>query len=319
MSQSQRRFLRLLRNAGDRGVPASDVPSGCAGILADLETCGAVGHRAAGRGNVVCITNVDAFELFVGCHFPLGLEAAAEDAVDRVAGVRLFGDAKVARRGRWEGVFIRSTKPGTELVSNEGQRLPVAELTALGGGTAIALGGARRWSCRGVVAIIENAEAFWQHDRLLADVDLAIFAYGRLSERVLTWLASDDMSHCEVLHWGDYDPVGCLEYLRLRERCGQRVRMHLPNYVSALLPLYGKADLITDQVAALATLRRHDANATVATLLRLFDEHRKGMEQEALLMEGVDAATGSSGVMMAPNGEETFQSGADGSVGGGAR
>lgn len=310
MSQSQRRFLRLLRNAGDRGVPASDVPSGCAGILADLETCGAVGHRAAGRGDVVCITNVDAFELFVGCHFPLGLDAAAEDAVDRVAGVRLFGDAKVARRGRWEGVFIRSTKPGTELVSNEGQRLPVAELTALGGGTAIALGGARRWSCRGVVAIIENAEAFWQHDQLLTDVDLAVFSYGRLSERVLAWVASNDMGHCEILHWGDYDPVGCLEYLRLRERCGQRVRMHLPNCVSALLPLYGKADLIRNQVGALATLRRHNADETVATLLRLFDEHRKGMEQEALLIEGSGAATARTGVTMAPHGDATLQGGA---------
>ncbi len=240
---------------------------------------------------MVCIINVDAFELFVGCQFPLGLDAAGEDAIDRVASVRLFGDAKVARRGRWEGVFIRSTKPGTELVSNEGQRLPVAELTALGGGAAIALGGARRWSCQGVVAVIENAEAFWQHDRLLADVDLAIFSYGRLSERVLSWLASGDMEHCQVLHWGDYDPVGCLEYLRLRERCGHRVRMHLPTCVSALLPLYGKTDLIRDQVGALATLRRLHADETVATLLRLFDEHRKGMEQEALLIEGVERTT----------------------------
>ncbi len=318
MSQSQRKFLRHLRDTAHRGVPASDIPSGCVGLLTELETCGAVGRRAAGRGDVVCIINRDAFELFIGRHFPLGLDALTAQAIDRVTGVQLLADAKAARRGRWEGVFVRSTKPGVELISNEGDRLPVADVTALSGGAAIALGGPRRWGFQGVVAIIENAEAFWQHERALPDIDLAVFACGRLSERVLAWLAAEELAGCDFVHWGDYDPVGCLEYLRLRERFGRRVRMHLPDRVPALLPKHGKADLITDQVAALVTLRRLNHDETVAGLVQLFDEHRKGLEQEALFIEGVDVGMAHTDASVDPHGEERIQSrvsaGLDGGV-----
>jgi len=293
VSQSQRRFLSQLRGAGTDGLPASDVPSGCAGILAELHTCGAAGHRRSGRGAVIYVSNAAAFERFVMSRFPLGLDANPDDVEDRASGVRLFADAKTARRGRYEGLFIRSTAPGATLVSDKGL-LPVSEHTALAGGAALRLGDANEWSFRGVVAVIENAEAFWQHERVLPDVDLAVFACGRLSERALTWLASDGMSGCRLVHWGDYDPVGCLEYLRLRGRCGDRTRMHLPASVRELLPRHGKRRLIVEQVAELDSLRRMASDESVAGLLGLFDAHHKGLEQEALLMDAQGCEVGAT-------------------------
>ena len=85
------------------------------------------------------------------------------------------------------------------------------------------------------IAVVENAEAFWRHECVLPEVDLAVYSSGRLSERVIEWLASEGMSGCPVVHWGDYDPVGCLEYLRLRAKCGDRTRMHLPGAVAEML------------------------------------------------------------------------------------
>lgn len=285
MSQSLRRFLRQLAEAGDTGLAVSAVPSGCARLLADLHTCGAVFSRPAGRGSVVQIANRAAFSLFVESRFPLGLAHSPQDAVDRTTGVRLFADAKAARRGAFEGVFVRSVVPGTRLLSDDGVELPVADLTNAGGGAAIVLGGSRGWSFRGVVAVIENAEAFWQHEHVLPEVDLALFACGRLSERVLSWLCSDQLSGCRFIHWGDYDPVGCVEYLRLRARCGRRATLHVPLSIAELLPLHGKRELILDQVDDLDALRRSEHDQTVVDLLRLFDQHRKGLEQEALLMD----------------------------------
>lgn len=284
MSQSQRRFLQQLRDAGDAGFPASDIASGCSGVLRDLQTCGAVSCRPAGRGTVVYISNPAAFDLFIESRHPLGLANSLNDVEDRASGVQLFADAKTARRGRWEGLFVRSTSPRGTLVSERGIELRVNDITATAGGAAILLGGCRRWSFRGVVALVENAEAFWQHDRVLPEVDLAVFSCGRLSERALTWLASDEMAECQLVHWGDYDPVGCLEYLRLAGRCAGRVKMHLPVAVAELLPRFGKPQLILDQVAELDALRHAPGDASVSALLRLFDAHRKGLEQEALLM-----------------------------------
>lgn len=283
MSHSQRRFLKQLLIAGADGVPASKVPSGCGGILRALQTCGATGSRPAGRGAVVFISNAEAFERFVSSSFPLGLDYDLDDVEDRASGVELFADAKTARRGRFEGVFVRSSSLDACLLSEAGT-LPVGQLTAIAGGAALCLGSGRAWSFRGVVAVIENAEAFWQHDRVLPKVDLAIFACGRVSERVLSWLASAEMAECQFVHWGDYDPVGCLEYVRLCTECRGRVRMHLPPAVAELLPRYGKRQLILEQVPELDSLRATAGDESVAALLELFDTHRKGLEQEALLI-----------------------------------
>lgn len=284
MSQVQRRFLRALRDGLGRGVPASAVPASCDGIVAALETCGAIERRPAGRGELLRVHSIEAFSLFVSDRFPLGLEDPGDTPADRVSGVRLFGDAKAALRGRCEGVFVRSTKSGTSLESESGQLLPVAEWTSIGGVAALTLEESRHWQFSGTVAIVENAETFWQFERELPEADLAVYAAGRLSERVVGWLASEGMRGCRLVHWGDYDPVGCMEFIRLRERCGDRVTTHLPRRVEDLLPKFGKAALLTDQIDILTALRRLAAPSEVAALLDMFDRHRRGLEQEALLM-----------------------------------
>lgn len=291
MSQSQRKLLRRLQEAGSKGVPASAVPSGCRRLLADLETCGAIGRQMVGRGNVICIQNQDAFGAFVLDRYPLGLDPLAEEVADRASGVRLLGDAKAAKRGSREGVFIRSMRSAS-LCGADGARLPVAELTAVSGGAAILLGDHCPWSFRGVVALVENAEAFWQHELELPEPDLAICTCGRASERLLAWLSSDQMVDCTYIHWPDYDPVGCLEYLRIRDRCGERVTMHLPGRVRSLLPVYGKRSLITQQLQELDAVRRRCPSGPIAELVELFDEHRRGLEQEVLLLgQSLDQVT----------------------------
>lgn len=284
MSQVQRRFLRSVRDARERGVPTSAVPAACQAIVVALETCGAVERRRAGRGEVLLVRSVGAFALFVSDRFPLGLEDPRETPTDRVSGVRLQGDAKAAPRGRSEGVFLRSTRPGARLESESGHWLPVAEWTSIAGVAALTLEAPRRWRFSGTVVIVENAEPFWQFERELPQVDLAIYSAGRLSERVLGWLAGDEMAGCQLVHWGDYDPVGCMEYVRLANRCPGRTRMHLPHRVLELLPVYGKPALIVDQIDTLTQLRQIAAPPEVARLLALFDQHRRGLEQEALLL-----------------------------------
>lgn len=285
MSQVQRRFLRALRDGLDRGVPTSAIPAACTGIVAALETCGALERRRAGRGEVVRVRSVEAFGLFVSDRFPLGLEESIETAEDRVAGVRLFGDAKAAVRGRSEGVLLRSIKPGTVLESESGHSVPIAEWTSIAGVAALTLEESRRWRCSGTIAIVENAEPFWQFERELPHVDLAVYAAGRLSERILNWLASDAMGDCRLVHWGDYDPVSCMEYLRLSVRCPERATMHVPDRVEELLPVHGKRSLIADQIDALTALRHVVAPPEVARLIAMFDQHRRGLEQEALLLQ----------------------------------
>jgi hypothetical protein len=191
---------------------------------------------------------------------------------------------KAIRAGVGQGLFVRSTKPGMEIrAANPDVCIPVSELTSQAGGIGVQLSPTRTWEFAGNVAVVENADAFWKHELVLPDADLAILASGNMSRRLLTWLASPAMAQCHVTHWGDYDPVGVCQYLRLADACPGRVETHAPAEVDELLPRFGKRELVTRQPQFLDRLRRRTSDRHVSRMVDLFDRYRRGLEQEVLL------------------------------------
>ena len=63
---------------------------------------------------------------------------------------------------------------------------------------------AKKTELDAVDAPVENADAFLQHERVIPDIHLVIFASGQMSGRLLTWRASPEMEFNSLLHWGDY-------------------------------------------------------------------------------------------------------------------
>ena len=133
------------------------------------------------------------------------------------------------------------------------------------------------------VVIVENLEVFLHLEETGIACDLAVYAAGRMSERLLAWLASPAMSGCSVLHCGDYDPVGLQEYLRLRAACGSRASLYVPDDLMDLLRTFGKRELLSDSPAVLRSVRA-SSDVSVRHVLRLIDEAGCGLEQEALLL-----------------------------------
>lgn len=279
-------FLRRLRDASSDGIVKSSISKRCYNIVEALRACAAAEYSpsAAGRGIRLVINSRSSFDRFVESRCPSGLDFEVDDIQSHGDAVAYLGDAKAFRHSIAEGVFVRATKPNVTIdCKHTGQSIPVSELTSITGCAAIQLCETRSWAFTGTIAIIENADAFWQHERVLPDVDLAVFASGRMSGRLLTWLASPALATCPIIHWGDYDPVGVAEYLRLVMHCGDRAQSFVPNNLESLLQHHGKRNLITDQVEILRRLRRHSANQHIATMIELFEKHRKGLEQELLL------------------------------------
>lgn len=285
-------FLRRLRDASSDGIVQSQIAKRCRDLVESLQACGAAGYlpSPAGRGLRFRIQNESAFERFVQSRCPSGLNIDNVSLESRADGVAHFGDAKAFSHSIAEGVFLRATKPNIVLrCEPSGSDLSVSDLTSIAGCAAIKIAdrssSTSQWSFTGSIAVIENADAFWLHERVLPDVDLAVFASGRMSGRLLGWLSSSGLATCPIIHWGDYDPVGVAEYIRLTEHCGDRVQTFVPDNLESLLKRHGKRKLITDQVEILGRLRQHSANPHVARMIALFDKHRKGLEQELLLVE----------------------------------
>ena len=205
------------------------MPRSCANVVKRLETCGAVEVVLTPRGGLIRIRDQDAFDRAVGSMCPDGLFVEIDDLQDRAASVMALGDAKAIRCGPCQGVFLRSTKPNVCVSSIDGAlNVPVGEMTAIAGGAALLLEGDEFWTCEGLVATVENEEAFWRHHLVLPEVDLAIYTHGKMSDRLVTWLSSPPMNGCRYIHWGDYDPMGVIEYCRLAAACPGRVRFHVP-------------------------------------------------------------------------------------------
>jgi hypothetical protein len=286
MNETQLRFLRSLRDAQPSGLRKSSVPKSCGRLVESLQTCGAIAFAPSGcgRGVVLHIGNPAAFLRFVSANCPQGLDVDTETVVDRASAVFTFADAKAIRRGAAQGIFVRATKQGVTMWTTDGKScVDVSAATAQAGGAGIQLSQAKTWTFAGSVAIVENAETFWKHELALPDAEMAIFVSGQMSDRLMTWLSGQEMASCSITHWGDYDPFGVNEYLRLVRACGSRVSAHAPREVDDLLVKFGKRKLVIDQARYLDRLRPHQADPYVRRMTKLFDTYRRGLEQEIFL------------------------------------
>lgn len=136
----------------------------------------------------------------------------------------------------------------------------------------------------GVMAIVENLEVFWNFEKLKTGAQLAVYAQGRLSGRVLNWLSSPAMAQARIIHCGDYDPVGLDEFLRLKAACPERTELYLPPNLGDLLSRYGKRNLLMGKNAAVLARLRKSQIQDVCRVVELMDRYGVGLEQEILLL-----------------------------------
>ena len=136
---------------------------------------------------------------------------------------------------------------------------------------------------------MENITVFTHFERLGIDVPLALYTHGRLSKRVLSWLRSQTVKGLEIVHVGDYDPVGLDEYRRLRHLCGKNVSLYLHPNLSQLFKTYGNPSLLkrVHSQRLLERLRQVE-DVSLKTVLAHIDETNAGLEHEGLLIDSAE-------------------------------
>lgn len=275
-------LLAKLQGAGT-GIPASAISASARAALRPLFETGVLREDRQGSGRIVQVGNHVAFAAFIQRHYPSGLTHNAGTATaTRAAAVAHLRDAKRATRPPGEPVMVRGF--GASVLYRGDQQFSIAELTRTAGVAALLLDTAMPWQGTGTVAVVENLEAFLAVETVIPGLDWAIYASGRLSGHLLTWLAGPALAPCHLVHWGDYDPVGLDEYQRLLSACPGRVELFVPDNLATLLARFGKPDLLAEQTAIFARLRQH-SDPTIRALITLLDTHNVGLEQEILLLQ----------------------------------
>ena len=212
-----------------------------------------------------------------------------EGASSRVIGVASFRNTKILPSNEPRLVCIRAWRNGVMFRAD--QSVDAAAATAEHGVFAFLLGDPSPYSLHGTCALVENPAVFTDIERLSLPIGLAVYGHGRASNQLVGWLAQMTAKDFTLLHLPDYDPVGLSEFGRLRERLGERVRLHLPGDLPARFERFSNRSLLgkLNSRALLAKLRRSPI-PEIQQVLELMDRHNAGLEQEALLL-GLETVT----------------------------
>ena len=271
---------KLLRTLLAEGSAPLSLFSGSAkNVLSSQFAAGILQTERGGAGSRVVVRNKAVLEAFALQLFPSGLDLVPA-GMSRAAAVGYYRDAKAAGAAHAELVLIKAFNGA--VFERSGEVFPAAELTGKYGVASFVLAEPPFWGYSGTLAIVENLEPFLCFEKMRLAVDAAVYAGGKMSGRLLAWLASAEMAQCNLLHCGDYDPVGIDEYLRLKKTCGARVKLYIPANIDELFKKYGKRELLSDSEPVLRRLRAAE-DQDARRILEQMDLSNAGLEQEILL------------------------------------
>lgn len=260
--------------------------SACGGALRKslkpLLDSGVVAEERSGAGRRVVVRDASAFRVFFASRFPD--IAILDETPARIAGVARFRNSKALAGDTPDIVLLRAWSD-TALWC-DGIPVPAASATKAHGLFSFVLTPGSRYELRTPCALIENPAMLLAFEQmgLTSTMLIALYAGGRVSGRVLHWLASVSAPGFHLTHFPDYDPVGLSEFVRVRTALGDRATLHLPSDLGEAFSRFSNPDLLRREASqALLPALRANRSPEIRTVLDLIERHNAGLEQEALL------------------------------------
>lgn len=131
------------------------------------------------------------------------------------------------------------------------------------------------------VVTIENADTFV---RPLSELpgDVVVFADGKMSKYQIDFVGQLS-ANAKLLHFGDYDPVGLSEYLRLKDRVPS-AELYIPDNIKNLFKTHATKTILLKKKnqELLASLRGYLGDPYITEVLTYIDENNACLEQESL-------------------------------------
>lgn len=241
-------------------------------------------------GNRYVLMQKESLLQFIDSEFPNGLlKPINSDAANRTYGVITRGDSKTITKLGFDLVMMRGN---AEVVTNdERHQLNNSDAAFL----SLKISATQTIdiaspSC--TIVTIENPTVFTELNKILdLKWDIAIYTAGKISTLLLKQLEQWQAAEHALIHFGDYDYVGLLEYSRILESCPQ-AELHWPVLLdSTFMYKYGKAQLHEKQTAQhrsllekIKILPESEQKQRLVAIYQLLQGTAKGLEQEAFLI-----------------------------------
>ncbi len=277
-------FAGVLGKLRDKGsIPCSVVSRAGMKKLQPLIDANVLSVRARGRGGVLHVESMDHLLQSIDSNYPSGLEQT--EAVDSSRGSSVLWLRDSKRRSDRSAIPVLLKGLGNvRLLSGDGSKtMDVAELTSSFGVAALMLRKGRMdIEYSGKIATVENLEVFTEFHRICKEDTLVVYTGGRASGLLVSWLSSSGMAAAAVTHYGDYDPVGLSEYLRIKDGRSGLTDLFIPDNFETLVDKYGNTELLEKSSNLISGLRKC-RDSSVEQVLSILMRKNKTLEQEILL------------------------------------
>jgi len=290
MTPRSKLFLELLETGC---LPASRLQGSRAALRTPFDT-GILVKHPKGAGEVVEVAKPSAFRDWLGHTFP-GALGGMEASSPRASNIAMNRNSKRGRRGLdYYVVSARAHRVNPLLTGDEAIAMAnLVETTRRWGAASLFLGipGMERSAPdpllpMGIrVMTMEAPECFDRSERIRneADVFLLSGTGGRLREALIDWLARQES--IQVIHFGDYDPVGLQEFSRLAAKLPGRASLFVPEDVEDRFRKFSNRGLMEkgNNRAVLGSLKGglHPSSDRILDLISIYGP----LEQEALLID----------------------------------
>lgn len=274
----------------ERTVPGSKVKSKAAKFLFDrLQQTEIIKKQRKGAGSQYQVMHLDALQAFIEQEYPNGLLAMTmTDLPSRIQGVLQSQDSKIQKKLD----FVLLTVRGGTTIKHEGKTHDLNMLT--NAETSLCLKISPSSLCElpaspCTIVTVENPTAYVELEKMLEHPwQLAIYTAGKMSNILLQQLQYWYQQQHQLLHFGDYDYVGLLEFARILICCPES-RSYYPENLPMLLQKNGNAQLLEKQTeqhkSLLRTLEYLPSGAgknDLNEVYRMLQSSAKGLEQEGL-------------------------------------
>jgi len=280
-------IARLLR---DKHASASQLSQQMSRRLRPLFDATILDRDMSGRGEVITVRDISSFERWITREYPAaGGRWQVNESHARARAIALRRSSKSGAHGVTRGILhLRAPADPRLGIAIDGNDLPVGALTKLHGLAAALIGDESTLRMETQMALIENLELFVQAETVLPSCPLFLHSAGAVSDRLITCVARSSFPS-PLLHLPDYDPVGLRDYLRLRQRLGDRVSLFVPTDLEARFHQFGDPGLLGKKPRN-RTLLAKLARVTwpcpeSARIFALVKSTGCGLEQECLLLE----------------------------------
>ncbi|RKZ01804.1 hypothetical protein DRQ21_09960 [Candidatus Fermentibacteria bacterium] len=271
--------LSILRDSGS--IALSRVSRSSLAALNPLLEAGVIVKKARGRGGVLQVEEQDHLLKFIDSLYPSGIDALHRESGSRGSAVLLHRNSKKHSSRSSIPVLLRGFE-GVRLTFPD-STLNVSEQTRLFGCAAFTLNNAAIYpGYSGRIATVENLEFFTEFHKISREKTLVVYTAGRASELLLDWLSSQQLKNTLVTHYGDYDPVGLGEYLRIKNKRTDRTELYLPDNLEELVAKYGSEELLAKSRKLMPELRGSSDKA-VRRVVSILNSTGRALEQELLL------------------------------------